>query len=482
MTLISPSAPPSPTLAPVPSPAASEIGPRLHGRMGTVELVFSVLAFAAPLAVVSGLVPFVIAFNGRGAPAAYLAAMVILLLFAVGLAAMTRYVPKPGAFYAYVTSGLGRVAGLGAASLAIYAYWLLAVASYAFFGSAAARLVAETFHGPDVAWCWYALAGIAMCGVLGYRNIELSAKVLAVAMALEVLIVLVFDVAVAAKGGAHGLSAAPLGWSAFTGGTVGVAVLFSVLCFLGFESTAIYREEAKNPEKTIPRAMYLSVVLIGVFYVAAALAVVLAYGQAEAVDVAGSNPSGMFGDAVHQYLNGFLVDTTGVLLVSSIFASLVAVQNMLSRYLYSLGKDGAMDRRLGTVHRQHHSPHVASLVVTSTIIVGVLPFIVAGSDPMLLYGRMAGVGTFAITILMLLASIAVVVYFRRSPQPDATLWQSTIAPGLAAVGLAGIVYLALENFSTLSGLTGTGAVVPVIVTLAVLAGGMALGVCPRAAA
>jgi amino acid transporter len=470
------------SLPAVPATAVDEAPPgRLEGRMGTVELVFTVLAFSAPLAVVSGFIPFVIIFGGRGAPAAYLAAGIVLALFAVGLSTMSRFVPNPGAFYAYVTSGLGRVAGLGAAFLAVYGYWMLAVATYAFFGLSANTLVHDTFSGPEIAWYWYALALVIVCGVLGYLNVEISAKVLAVAMTLEVALVLIFDVAVAADGGANGLSLAPLGWNAFTSGTVGVAVLFAALCFLGFESTAIFREEAKDPAKTVPRAMFLAVVLIGLFYVAAALMMVLAYGQEGAVKVANDNPPGMFAGAVGQYLDHTFVDLVSVLLLSSIFAALVAVQNMMSRYLYSMGVDGTLPRSLGSAHPRFRSPHRASVVISITLFAGLLPFVVAGSDPALLYGRLAGVGGFAITLLMLLASVAVIVFFARSPsRREASLWQTTIAPGLSVIGLGIIVFLAIDHFSTVTGTTGTLATCLVLLTFATLVAGAALAVLYRA--
>lgn len=465
----------------IPATATAEPAGHLEGRMGTAELIFTVLAFSAPLAVVSGFIPFVIIFDGRGAPAAYLAAMVVLVLFAVGLSTMSRFVPNPGAFYAYVTSGLGRVAGLGAAFLAVYGYWLLAVGTYAFFGISANTMIHDTFSGPEISWYWYSLACVLVCGALGYLNVEISAKVLSVAMTLEVVLVLIFDVAVLGDGGAQGVSLAPLGWNAFTSGTVGVGVLFAALCFLGFESTAIFREEAKDPEKTVPRAMILAVVLIGLFYVAAALMIVLAFGEEGAVKAANDNPSAMFGDAVGRYLNHTFVDLVTVLLLSSIFAALVAVQNMMSRYLYSMGVDGTLPKGLGVAHPRFRSPHRASVVVSVLLFAGVLPFAIAGSDSVLLYGRLAGVGGFAIMVLMLLASVAVVAFFARSStRHDASVWQTMIAPGLAVIGLGTIVWLAIDNFSTVTGTTGGLSTFLAITTFAMLGIGMALGAFYRA--
>src|SRR5688572_23379853 len=84
----------------------------LEGHMGVFELMMTVLAFTAPIVVVTAFIPFVLVFGGLGAPTTFGIAAVLLLLFAVGYTTMTRFLPNPGAFYAYITAGLGRPLGL----------------------------------------------------------------------------------------------------------------------------------------------------------------------------------------------------------------------------------------------------------------------------------------------------------------------------------------------------------------------------------
>jgi amino acid transporter len=396
-----------------------------------------------------------------------------LLAFAAGLATMSRHVKNPGAFYAYVTSGLGRPVGLGGAFLAVFAYWLMTTASYAYLGSATNRLIAG-FGGPEIAWYWYQILGWALVGVIGYLNVELSAKVLTVVMVLEVVIVIVFDAAVAIRGGAAGLSV-PLPQSeVFSSGNIGIAVLFCVLCFIGFESTAIFREEAKDPEKTVPRAMYLSVLLIGIFYAVSVAFMIMAYGADEAEAVAADNAAGMFGDALGTYVAPVFMDICAILLVNSVFASQIALQNMLSRYLYSLGNDGVLPKALGKAHPKHRSPYRASLVVTAMVAVLAFPFMFIADDPMVFYGKMVGVGTYAITVLMLLASVAVLVFFRRNPDSEASVLKTTIAPALAILGFSAVVYLATRHIDLISGVTGGLAVAVIILTYATVVAGIVL--------
>jgi amino acid transporter len=445
--------------------------PGLKGHMGTAALVLTVLAVGAPLGSVSGVFPVVIGFGGNAAPIAYLIATGILLAFAAGLATMSRFVPNPGAFYAYVTKGLGRHVGLGGAFLAIFAYWLITTATYAFLGSAANRLVVA-FGGPDVPWYWWMILGWIVVGFIGYRNVELSAKVLTVAMLLEVAIVVLFDITVVARGGAEGLAMPTIDSGVFTLGSMGVAVLFAVLCFIGFESTAIFREEAKDPERTVPRAMYLSVLLVGIFYAISIALMILAYGQSTVADVAAENPAGMFDEALGRYAGPIFMDICAVLVLNSVLASVIALTNMLSRYLYALANDGVLPKMLGEAHPKYFSPHRASLVVAAMTGVLGAPFIFFVSEPMVLYANMVGVGIYALAALMTLACVAVLVYFRRNPQPEISVLKTTVAPAISIVSFGVVLYLATTNMDLISGLTGGLAVSLVVLTYLVIVAGV----------
>lgn len=454
---------------------------RLEGRMGVAQLVFTVLAFNGPLAGVAGYLAFVIFFNGVGAPLMALAGGLIVLLFAVGFTTMSRYLPNPGAFYSYITAGLGRVVGLGAALLAIVTYLLVLIGVYAFFGIVADALVSGTLGGPAIAWYWYAIVALAACAFLGYRNIELSAKVLLIALSIEIVIVLVFNAAVLIDGGPQGRSLTPFTWEAATSNNVGISLLFAASLFLGFEATAIFREEAKNPDKTVPRATYVAILAVVTLYVLTLWAMITAFGVDEAAQTAQADPAAMFTTAMSDYVGQVSVDIVAVLLVSSVFAALLSIGNVVSRYLYSLGADGVLPRPLGRAHPRFASPHLASNAASVLVLLAFVPFVLADADPALLYGRLAGVGGFGVIVLELLTTFAVIAFFRKEEyRGKATVWHTVIAPVLAAVGLGGVVLLALVNFSTLTGSSGSLAVLLQVLIWGSLVLGMALAVVYRA--
>jgi amino acid transporter len=447
--------------------------------MGVVELALTVLAFAAPLASVVGVLPLVIAFNGVGAPLAFVAATVVLLLFSVGYTTMSRYLPNPGAFYAYITAGLGRMLGLAASFLAILGYLMIGLGITIFFGIVAQDLVHTTFHGPTVAWWLYSLALVLIVGAFGYFRIDLSARVLSVAMVLEIAIVLVFDLAVGVKGGPEGRSLTPFALGSFTNGAIGVAVLFAVITFLGFEATAIFREETKNPSRTIPRATYLSVVFIGVFYIVTTWLMIVAYGPTQAPKAATANPAAMFTDAMGNFVGTAARDVVSVLVVTSAFAAVLSCQNIIARYGYSLGVDKALPSVLGRVHSRHGSPFVSSLVLTGILFAGVLGF--SKSDPSTSYAWLAGAGGFPLLVLMFLTSVAVVVFFRRrwTDIHDSTHWHTLIAPVLAVIGLGIGLYQAFTNFVLLTGGDRPIAITLQIVIWAVFVAGIVLALFYR---
>ncbi|WP_309131220.1 hypothetical protein [Brevibacterium sp.] len=123
---------------------------RLTGRLGTMGIVFMVVAAAAPLTVIGGNMPLGIGLgNGAGAPVGFLIAALILLLFSVGFVAMTPHVRQAGAFFSYVTLGLGKRAGMGIAIVALVAYTAIQVGIYGYIGWAIDDTV-SFYNGPSV--------------------------------------------------------------------------------------------------------------------------------------------------------------------------------------------------------------------------------------------------------------------------------------------------------------------------------------------
>lgn len=423
---------------------------RLTGRMGSTELILSVLAFSAPIVTVSGYIAFAIAAVGQGAPLAWVVATAVLLIFSVGYTTMTQHVPRPGAFYAYITVGLGRIPGVGSAFLATVSYIAILTGFYCFAGLTLQATI-QAFGGPTVAWWLLTFLTWAVVSTLGHFNIELSAKILSVVMVLEVIMVVIFNAATLTKGGANGLSMEALDVSAFTKAGMAIALLFAFGNFIGFESTALYRDEVKNPQVTVPRATYLSVLFIGLFYAVSAYTLMIAYGSG-AGDMASKDPTNMFTTALKQYVAPAMADVSLVLVATSAAAGLLSTHNVAARYLFNLGGDRALPSFLSAVHPRHGSPYRASAAVGVVVVIVLAILVLAGIEPSKLIGSFSGIGTMGVLVLMALTSMAVIFWFARKGQDTGEgRWKTTIAPAVAFVSLTAVTGYAIVRFELLVG-------------------------------
>jgi amino acid transporter len=409
--------------------------------------VFLVIAASAPLTAVVGNVPLAVAYgNGTGLPVAFAIACGVLLCFSVGYAAMSRRVVNTGAFYTYVGCGLGRSPAIAAGYLAAVSYTALTTGLAGAVGYFV-HLVLDAL-GIHVAWGWPTLAALVIVAALGFRSVALSATVVGVLVVAELAIVVVMDAGVLVHKGTTALPAAAMSPREALAGSLGIGLMFAFTSFVGFESAALYSEETADPKRSVPRATYLALGCIGVFYLATSWLTV------GAVDVAATraadDPGNLLLDLTASNVGGLARDIMAVLLCTSLLAAMLAFHNVASRYLFALGRDGVLPAALGRYHRRHLSPHVASAVVSvvSAAVVGL--FAVAGLDPYrTLAASMVGLSTLGVLLLQAMAGISVVTYFVRYPEVGSA--RTVVIPTVGATGLAAGFVLAAMHFSTLVG-------------------------------
>jgi amino acid transporter len=421
-------------------------------------VAFFVVSAAAPLTAMAGGAPVAMLLgNGAGVPGAYVVVSLILLVFSVGYTAMARHHTSAGAFYSLIARGLTQRAGGAAALVALLGYNAMQIGLYGLFGAAAAAFCTDHL-GFTTPWYTFALAGLVVIALFGYRQIDLSVKVLAVLVSLEFLIVLILDVAILIKGGSSGhgsISLSPFSWSSFTSGSLAIALLFNSASFIGFEATTIYSEEARDPRRTIPRATYLAVIVIGLFYTLTTWLMVNGQGGVGLQDFIGGlkpDPTSFLFVLGDTYIGSSLTTVMSLLFVSSVFAALLAFHNAVARYLFALGREGFVPARLGRTHAVHLSPHIGSLSQSGLALVVVLVFVATDQDPVLaLFTWLTQLGTLAIIVLMALASFAVAAFFTRHRDLDGNLARTLLAPVAAGLALAAVAGYAASQFGLLIG-------------------------------
>ncbi|MFI2280769.1 APC family permease [Nocardia beijingensis] len=449
---------------------------RLHGNLGVVAISFMIIAGAAPLTVVGGPMALGLAIgNGAGLPTAYLATLVVLLLFVIGFTAMTPFVRSAGAFYAYVRAGLGRVAGIGTGYAALLSYVCIYIGLYVLFGTGLGALV-ERVDGPNLPWWLLAAGGLAAVSFLGYRNIELSGKVLGVLLVAEVAIVLVLDARIVAHGGGpEGLSHGFTSLTTVLSGAPGVALLFAVLSFIGIEAAVVFRDEARDPVRTIRRATILSVAAIGSFYAFTCWAMISAVGDTRVVGTAAAGSEDVLPALAMQYLGRAGADLVAILFVTSIFAASLTFHNVIARYLFALSSQGHLPRALSVTHPTHGSPHIGSIATALGIVVSVGSAVLIGLDPIAqLYTWTAALGSVGYVVLLVVTCMAVLKFFRR-PTENTSVARTLVAPSLGLAGLLAILVMMVLNLDLLTGDNRTVSVAIVVSLGCAYALGLVIG-------
>jgi amino acid transporter len=445
--------------------------------LGVPSIFFYVIAAASPLTVVIALLPIMVGFgNGIGAAGSFVLAAVTLLVFAVGYVSMSKHITNAGAFYAYVTAGLGREAGLGSAFLTMFSYNAIQAALYGGFGYYLNALLDDKL-GLDIPWWVLALVGVVLCTALGIQGVHSGARVLGFFMSLEIIMIATLVVASLVNGdrSVSEYTLEPFAPHAILSGSFGLSMLFAVCSFIGFEGSAIYGEEAKDPDRTIPRATYASVAFMGVVYAVTTWVLVNAIGLDQAQPEATKEGGDFIFFVSARFIGGDVATIYQVLIVTAMFAAIVTFHNNVARYLYSLGRQNLLWSPLGRTHPSRETPYVASIVQSSIVGIVVIAFAVFQLDPIVnLFAGVGGIGTVGVILAQVIASLSIFAFFRRTGA-DERLWNAKVAPLLAALALGAIFVLALKSLDILLGITGAGAWAMVSLVFVALAVGFAYG-------
>lgn len=441
--------------------------------VGLAAVVFMSVATAAPITAMVGNVPIAVGFgNGPYAPAGYLVATIVLSLFALGYSAMARHITATGAFYGFISFGLGRVIGMGAGALTTLAYMVFEaslVGIFSFFASS----FASTYLGLEVSWLWFALLMLVINALATYFKVNMAAGILGFFLVCEIVMLALLVVGVLVAGGG------PEGWSlqslnplnAFqnlegtvadptnpggvltVAGAAGIGLFFAFWSWVGFESAAMYGEESRNPTKLIPRATMLSVLGIGIFYVIVSWAAIVGTGPERAVALAqDSDTAGqIFFGPLQQNLGIWVGAPFEFFLMTGSLACGMAFHNCASRYLYAIGREDplpGLGRTLGASHPRHGSPYIAGFVQSGIATVIVLWFFLTDRDPYgQLYALMALLGTTAILVVQALAAFACIAYFHfHRNRPSGAHWFRTFAaPLIGGAGMIYVIWLLVQN-------------------------------------
>jgi amino acid transporter len=410
---------------------AAESQTLARNRLGVPAVVFFGVAGAAPLTVILGAVSTIYAVvENTAVPVVYFAAAAILSLFTVGFVAMSRHIVSSGAFYTYISYGLGRLPGMAAAFIALVAYSVMQIGLFGLFGIIAEGILAEL--GVSTTWFVCALVAWLAVAVLGLLQVDLNGKVLAVLLTAEFAIVVVYDLVMLANP-ADGLDVSTLNPAGILAPETAAMLVLAIAGFVGFEATVVLSEEAKDPRHTIARATHWAVLLPGIFIGLSAWAMSVGAGVDAIVATAKQEETDLVFTLVSPHVPEAFISLGYVFFLTSVFAALLAFHAAIARYQFALGREGVLPKLWARTHPRTSAPVAGSLTQSAVALVVLVVYAAAGIDPLVhLFAWLTTAGGFGVLILMWGACGAVIAFFRRHPLLESP-WRARIAPGIAFV-------------------------------------------------
>ena len=452
------------------------------GAVGLMGVLFMSVANAAPITAMTGNVPIAVGFgNGIAAPAGFLVATIVLTLFTVGFVQMARYITTAGAFYGFITHGLGQVWGMAAGALATMAYVVFEgslIGIFAYFANDAFN----RWFSVDINWLLIAVIGIAIIAAFGYYDINIAAGFLTITLCAEVLLLGALALSVLFSGGGPdglltqavnpidafknlseggGVGAVLGDGKAVAAGSAAIGIFFAFWSWVGYETTAVYGEESRNPRQIVPRATLIAVVGLGLFYTFVSWMMIAGNGEKQSIERANTDPIGLWVKLAENKLGGsFVGDIYLFLIVVGSFACGLAFHNAASRYIYAIGRElPATKHNLGRTHGVHQTPHIASIVqtvITLVLTVGFYFLTTNGSDPLrgayyYEYGLLAILGTMAILLVQAITSVSVIWYFHVKKAAVGNVLTTGVIPAIGGIGMLYVVWLLLSNIKFAGG-------------------------------
>lgn len=378
-------------------------------------------------------IPLVVANAGNGTWLTYLIATLGLLLVGLNVASFAQRRASAGALYDYIFEGFGQGPGfLGGWSM-LAAYLSTAMALLVGFAIFVVQILNQFhIHAP---YLIVEVAGLIIAATLAYKDIRLSSVTALIMEFSSVLLIMTLSIILLIKHGAL-WEHAQLSLQGIHPSGIALGLVLGVFSFVGFESSTTLGQEAKNPHRSIPTAVILSVILAGVFFTVMAYFEVLAYPGGLNTLSQSTAPLNTMVTAYHMTSFSLLIDVGAMI---SLFSCALASLNAGARILYAMGRNQHVHDWIGQTHKTNRTPHVAILVSSAITLLALVAL--AGTKPLNAYGYFGTYATYGFLIAYLLVSVAAPIVDRRQKRPWAgSLLRSGGAVIFLMIPIFGSVY------------------------------------------
>jgi amino acid transporter len=404
--------------------------------LSPMETLAQSVSTIAPTTTPVATIPLVCALAGNGTWLAYVLATGAILLVALCVGKFARYSASPGSLYNYASMILPPSLGATAAWSLLLAYIATGssvIGGFYHYGNLLLR--DATGHGTSAAFLALLVTVISVW--IAWRDVKISARLMLWIEAVSVSFILIVVTLVLVRHGWH------LDWEQFhlqgmSGSGLRLGLVLALFSFVGFESATTLGAEARNPLKTIPRAVIQSALLAGAIFTACAYAEVLGLRSAGQDLGTSQAPMRVLAEVGGLPFLGLLIDIGALV---SMFAGTLACVTAAARVLLLMAHNGLAHEALRKTHTRNETPGRAIVVTGSAAVLPVAILAARGASGLDVYGWMGSLATYGFIVAYALVSVALPRYLR---QHDAYRPGAEIIPWLACaamlLALAGNLY------------------------------------------
>lgn len=409
-----------------------------HGSLGLPELVFHAVTHIAPATSVVLMLPTIAHHAGPAMPISLLLSTIVCLSIGGTVYEFSRYVPSTGSYYSFATRGLGSRSGF----MATWSYLIYeiigAAACIGFIGYLLSDMLRTAFQ-VNLPWWLLALIMNLVIWGLTHHGVRISARVTALLGGAELLIMLALGITFLTHPGRGSSYSAPLTPSSSPTHFEGIlaGMVFSILALSGFESPAPLAQEARLPSKSIGRAIMLSLVVVGSFYIFMAYASAVGWGTGDMEGFASNaNPYYALGHTLWGAKWWFVV----LAIANSALGTGIASTNVASRVMYTMGQAGTLPASFGRIHPVHQTPAfaIAASQIFGTIAIFLVGFLLR---PDYIFSFLGTIATLAIIVLYVMANLALTPFMHREQPSNFTIWRHVLVPWIATLVLLPVLFV-----------------------------------------
>jgi len=418
--------------SPAPRKKASSNGLK-QAVLSPNETLAQSIALIAPTAAPLLTVPLVYASAGQGSWLVFLISTLTIVLVAININQFAKISASPGSLYTYISAHMHPALGILAGWALLIAYIGTAIALCAGLTNYV-NVVLKSLSGLYVSPLLLAAMGAGLAFWLAYCDVQISARLMLGLQALSVTLITLVAVSILIQHGPH-LDMIQLKLQGATPEKLRMGLVLAIFCLVGFESATSLGSEAKDPLRSIPRAVKWSAILAGLFFFFCAYTEVLGFrGQAQTLDKSLAPFHVLAHKAGLPPLLGVLIDFGAVI---SFFSCLLACITAAARVLFLMGRHGSMHSQLGAAHKTRQTPHRAVLLSSLATFVPLAFLIVLNVEALDIYGLTGTIATFGFLTAYILISVAAPIYLRSQGR----LSTRAIAASILAVFAMGIALL-----------------------------------------